>query len=521
MSSPSPPIAPNATPNSGNASPIASSSPRTIVSPPPQVMFKLKSTSQSEDSSAPVRPLSDIIGDKFPPFDHEVNIVSPFNNELGRDTAFEKELGELLLDAILEIHAWAASRPKHESSIAAQNIERKIVSVMDTESEQGMSLLRPQHFRALLASIVEIIKQLPNRLQELAGKRVVIDGTLITQRLHYAPAPHPYRHVQGWFRLARELQEAGVSAVCVFDGKQRNIAKAREAERRKDLQRKAEARGALEIDRSKRLKQLSDVLPRFWGLNDALQKRTTDILRQLVPDLPPKRANRETLEDLPLRRQDILHVAPITPEILKPRLSMDVDFFIPEIVADEGIADDGLFVANHVDSLLQEVDATYVEDFADHPWFQEPTTPFYWEPFTLEPNEPDMYTNLDRDSFVDFALLLGTDFSQRIKNVGPTRALKFIREHGSIERVVELETKYVPPLAPQAYLAQVELARSVFRTLPPVPDAELLKQGDIDETTLVAVLQKYGLGKEVVDVVDWDYGAALRGNYFQDNPSAF
>lgn len=40
--------------------------------------------------------------------------------------------------------------------------------------------------------------------------------------------PHPYRHVQMWYRLARELQEAGVSAVCVFDGMERHTAKTRE-----------------------------------------------------------------------------------------------------------------------------------------------------------------------------------------------------------------------------------------------------------------------------------------------------
>ena len=54
------------------------------------------------------------------------------------------------------------------------------------------------------------------------------DGTLITQRMHYAPSPHPYRHVLGWYRLLQELKDSGVSAICVFDGKERNLAKAME-----------------------------------------------------------------------------------------------------------------------------------------------------------------------------------------------------------------------------------------------------------------------------------------------------
>lgn len=51
------------------------------------------------------------------------------------------------------------------------------------------------------------------------------DGTLITQRLHFAQVPHPYRHVLGWYRIAKELQDAQVGAVCIFDGKSRSLAK--------------------------------------------------------------------------------------------------------------------------------------------------------------------------------------------------------------------------------------------------------------------------------------------------------
>jgi hypothetical protein len=36
------------------------------------------------------RPLSEIIGESFPAFDHQTNIVAPFNDETNRDLAFEK-----------------------------------------------------------------------------------------------------------------------------------------------------------------------------------------------------------------------------------------------------------------------------------------------------------------------------------------------------------------------------------------------------------------------------------------------
>lgn len=124
---------------------------------------------------------------------------------------------------------------------------------------------------------------------------------------------------------------------------------------------------------------------------------------------------------------------------------------------------------------------------------------------------------LDRAGFIDFALLLGTDFSQRIKNLGPQRALKFIREHGSIEQIIERERKYAPRLPENAYLEQVGVARLVFQTLPPVPDEGLLAAREVDTELVSTILQQYGLHRAAS--YGWDYNAALDGNYFQDNPN--
>ncbi len=57
---------------------------------------------------------------------------------------------------------------------------------------------------------------------------VVSDGTLITQRFHFAPMPQPYRHVLAWYRLASHLRSHNIQTICVFDGKERSLAKERE-----------------------------------------------------------------------------------------------------------------------------------------------------------------------------------------------------------------------------------------------------------------------------------------------------
>lgn len=127
--------------------------------------------------------------------------------------------------------------------------------------------------------------------------------------------------------------------------------------------------------------------------------------------------------------------------------------------------------------------------------------------------------NLDRDAFIDFALLLGTDFSQRIVNVGPIRAYKFIKNHGSIERIIELETKYEPKVPREDYLAEVEIGRLIFKTLPAVPLSELKPAPKKDDKKVNKLLQQHGLLRELGDA--GDFRTLLDGNYFRDSPTAW
>ena len=127
--------------------------------------------------------------------------------------------------------------------------------------------------------------------------------------------------------------------------------------------------------------------------------------------------------------------------------------------------------------------------------------------------------DLDRDAFIDFALLLGTDFSQRIVNVGPKRAYKFIKNHGSIERIIEQETKYEPRVSREDYLAEVELGRLIYKTLPSVPLKELKKKikEKMDGKKVTTLLERHGLFRELG--VDGEYQTFLDGNYFRDSPT--
>ncbi|KAI0739004.1 PIN domain-like protein [Daedaleopsis nitida] len=589
-----------------------------------------------------------------------------------------------------------------------------------------------------------VIKQFPERLQALSGKRIVIDGTLITQRFHFAPMPQQYRHVLSWYRLARHLKHHNIQAICVFDGKQRSVAKAREIERRRQDRMLTAARGIFENDRLDRLRRLSGslrsisvhepdeqlaslrpqdeqlaslkpraeqhTLPRSSNTanaessgGDDSSKGLPSLERQVEqPTVPANADAASTPAEVPVTianfanvaspavgdtldlpeglPEDLVregshrsigdsldHVITRSPKATNPPIiSYDSDGELDSTPSSEDMPitpEDGEGIAENISQLYAEycksvprlvslsqaspddvepldapanlvpeedieaAKAEYALSKTQHGlmieegrfWEQlveavekgdinvleaaqlaesleskssmlsesymrrthPPTSQTYDESKEIlhamgipciEPSGPyeaealaasvvlhghadyvasedtdvliydaplirnlgsingpivvisgaEVRTvlQLDRAQFIDFALLLGTDFSQRIKNVGPTRALKFIREHGKIEQVLQHETKYPPRISLNAYLEQVQLAREVFQTLPPMPDVTSFNPGNSDEKEVWMILEKYGLRRYVIDQFEADCSQALSGNYFEDNPSA-
>lgn len=139
------------------------------------------------------------------------------------------------------------------------------------------------------------------------------------------------------------------------------------------------------------------------------------------------------------------------------------------------------------------------------------------EPLTLiEGHEVRDALDMDSSQFLDFALLLGTDFTDRIRNVGPIRALKFILSHGSIEKIVEGEPKYTPKSTASDYLKQVRVARAVFQLRPKVPAPKLLEARQPNDSLVIEVLQRFQLQRFAEE--DADFSSLLGENYFSDQP---
>jgi flap endonuclease-1 len=117
---------------------------------------------------------------------------------------------------------------------------------------------------------------------------------------------------------------------------------------------------------------------------------------------------------------------------------------------------------------------------------------------------------------IDFALLLGTDFAPRIRNIGPHRALQYIHKYSTIEGLLAEEKQYVPRVPLQTYLEAVREARKVFVKLPPLPSLHMLEQKEYREGEVAAILGSHRLQRFLEPDTSLD---VLHGNYFNDNPA--
>ncbi|KAF8630975.1 hypothetical protein AX15_002698 [Amanita polypyramis BW_CC] len=111
-----------------------SSSSQTAGSPPFPPSTQRRSTSMQD------LPLTDLLGQPFQEFDHRRDIIEPFSEETECDRSFQEEFATMLLDALVESHAWTIARLKHEDIVSAERFERKISEIMAMEKEQGMLL---------------------------------------------------------------------------------------------------------------------------------------------------------------------------------------------------------------------------------------------------------------------------------------------------------------------------------------------------------------------------------------------
>jgi len=98
---------------------------------------------------------------------------------------------------------------------------------------------------------------------------------------------------------------------------------------------------------------------------------------------------------------------------------------------------------------------------------------------------------ITREQLVDLAILVGTDFNQGVKGIGPKKALKIVHDYGSIEQMPEeIRSKLTEDL---------NIVRQVFLK-PRVLEKYLLKRSPPDRDGLIRfLLEERGFNKQRVE----------------------
>merc|ERR1712223_2198145 len=102
---------------------------------------------------------------------------------------------------------------------------------------------------------------------------------------------------------------------------------------------------------------------------------------------------------------------------------------------------------------------------------------------------------MDKNQFIDLCILLGCDYCDKIRGIGPKNAIKFIQEHKSIEKILEnIDTKKF--VVPENWV--YEGARNLFIEPEVTPASEIeLKWEKPDEEGLVKFMaEENGLAED-------------------------
>jgi flap endonuclease-1 len=114
---------------------------------------------------------------------------------------------------------------------------------------------------------------------------------------------------------------------------------------------------------------------------------------------------------------------------------------------------------------------------------------------TIEPELIELDLNLKvleitREQLIDLAILVGTDYNEGVKGVGPKTALKLIRKHGNLEGVEAEKGAFDFPYRE---------IRDVFLN-PPDSEVEPLKWTDVDPDRIREILcEEHNFGENRVD----------------------
>ena len=238
-------------------------------------------------------------------------------------------------------------------------------------------------------------------LWEYKGRKVAIDTSIYLYKFKYRNS----RYLEGFFQQIYRLKSNGITPIYVFDGsppKQKQTVISYRKSKKNDI------RSKKDILQSKLEKlQLSENVDKYQILE--LKTKISKLNKKLINITKEDIASLKKLFDL----MNIQYFHP----------NGEADTFCSELqknkVVDMCISDDMDLLVSGSNILLRNfnVSSNNITE--------------YNLPVILEE------LKLTEDQWIDFCILCGSDYTNRIYGVGPPNAYKYIKQFGNIEKVLE------------------------------------------------------------------------------------
>ncbi len=282
--------------------------------------------------------------------------------------------------------------------------------------------------KGLKALIKKHVPESISNLSNLSGKTICVDSSILLYKFRHIYKQDNF-HILGFLHETIKLLEQNVKVIYVFDGKPPD-AKRDVLNKRKEQNIKCKEQLESKI---KVLKvQVGEIDEAF--MDSDTENETVDNSK-LLKDL-----NKKLISIKPVTRNHSLEVI----EMLK---TIGIPFFASDGEAEEAC----VFLQTHgyADYIVTE-DTDSLTFGGENVLFKSKTG---YDLYEL--NKILKGLGLNQDEFIDLCILCGCDYTCTIPKVGPVTAFTLIKEHRSIENILNFKN------APESFNYQV--ARSLFK----------------------------------------------------------
>ena len=280
--------------------------------------------------------------------------------------------------------------------------------------------------KGLKALIKKHVPEAISALSNLSGKTICVDSSILLYKFRHIYNQDNF-HILGFLHETIRLLEQNIKVIYVFDGKPPD-AKRGVLNKRKEQNIKSKEQLEFKIAELKELK-----------IDDAFMDSDSED-SETVNNSKLLNLQRKLISIKPVTRNHSLEVI----EMLK---TIGIPFFASDGEAEEAC----VFLQTHgyADYIVTE-DTDSLTFGGENVLFKSKTG---YDLYEL--NKILKGLDLNQDEFIDLCILCGCDYTCTIPKVGPVTALTLIKQHRSIENILNFKT------APESF--DYQIARNLFK----------------------------------------------------------